>query len=408
MKIGEIGNTFNLTRNVDYISDQTFIDFDFLILDLDFIFNNLNRDYGDYSLKRKEAFIEFITYKRVPLIILAPTINQKQLSIKGQIRNVKLDEIIPIPPFDVEKVSGQAIEVRTNTPFTEFLLRYKQLFRYNSYFTLHDGKTIVEVPHTKKVLAFYNETCVFLPRLVQGNSIRQSEETFLNELTALISNLHRKEELSLPKWAENYSLPLEEDVNKQINEIAEQIAQLHAKFENVSSELATITRKKLLFTASGDSLESEVRTIFELLGFEILEAEPNRDDLIVKYKEQIAVVEIKGVNGSSAEKHATQLEKWVSTFHEKHEILPKGILMVNSFREDELDARNVVTFPNQMLAYSEKRDHCLMTTLQFLGLYFNIRLNPSRKEELIETLFTTVGVYTDFSDWKEFISKSSK
>ncbi len=57
---------------------------------------------------------------------------------------------------------------------------------------------------------------------------------------------------------------------------------------------------------------------------------------------------------------------------------------------------------NQMLDFATKRDHCLISSLQFLGLYYSAIVNDN-KEELINSLFNTIGVYDGFKNWQEFI-----
>lgn len=116
------------------------------------------------------------------------------------------------------------------------------------------------------------------------------------------------------------------------------------------------------------------------------------------------VVEIKGVNGSAAEKHAAQLEKWVSSYYEENAIKPKGILIVNAYKEKALKDRPTDTFPHQMLNYSQQREHCLLSSIQLLGLYYEFKSNPDKKEELIDKLLSHVGVFPDFKDWKLFLS----
>lgn len=93
-----------------------------------------------------------------------------------------------------------------------------------------------------------------------------------------------------------------------------------------------------------------------------------------------AVVEIKGVTGSAAEKHAAKLEKWVSTYYEENEVKPKGILVVNTYRDQPLIDRPEVSFPHQMLKFCSQREHCLLTSTQLLSLYLDVKKNPLRKK----------------------------
>lgn len=139
-------------------------------------------------------------------------------------------------------------------------------------------------------------------------------------------------------------------------------------------------------------------------GFEILDTQKGRDDLILRYNNEIAVVEIKGVTGSAAEKHAAQLEKWVSTFYEENEIKPKGILVVNTYRDQPLINRPEVSFPHQMLKFCTQREHCLLTSTQLLSLYLDVKNDPLRKDELIQQLFNTVGILEGYSNPLNYVT----
>jgi hypothetical protein len=164
----------------------------------------------------------------------------------------------------------------------------------------------------------------------------------------------------------------------------------------------TFAFRKQVFTGYGTHLEDEIKKMFSELGFKILESDPNRDDITVEYNGKVAVIEIKGVNGSSGEGQAAQLEKWATMHYEKHQVHPKAILIVNSFKEKPLGERKEETFPHQMLKYSISREHCLISTLQFLGLYYDA-LNSDKKDDLIDTLFQSIGIYKGYEDWTDFI-----
>lgn len=160
-----------------------------------------------------------------------------------------------------------------------------------------------------------------------------------------------------------------------------------------------------MFTGKGDILVDTVITVLTELGLKAFLGETGRDDIVVEFNGQSAVVEVKGKKGSAAEADAAQLEKWVAGFKQEKNSDPKGILMVNAFCETPLLERKEQAFPHQMLKYSTQREHCLMTTLQLLGLLLEARAYPEKKSELVDSLFSTVGIYTGFSDWRSFLSE---
>ncbi len=52
---------------------------------------------------------------------------------------------------------------------------------------------------------------------------------------------------------------------------------------------------------------------------------------------------------------------------------PKGVLIVNAYREISPSERTEAPFPHQMLSYSHVRKHCLITTTQLLSIFLEIQ-----------------------------------
>jgi hypothetical protein len=397
--ICEVGNTFSKTRKLEYLSKNTFLDYNVLILNLtnSGVFNNFHSSTKDIYDKRKNNVIEFLEHKKTPLIAFAPVPEPRYLANHGI---VETDYFLPGAPFKVENEIGENIDIVTGTIFTGFLTKYSNYFFYKSFFSDYSGIPILKTPHTKKVIAFYNESIIFLPAL---KDISKIEEEFLNDLVSIANEVNKRlEDINLPKWANSYLLPNEKTLQEEISSLEEHILTLSESLVSKKSCFKTFEYRKQIFTGTGNELEDEIKKIFSELGFQILEAEPNRDDLIVKYKDQIAVVEIKGINSSAAEKHSNQLEKWVSLYYEKNNVRAKGILIVNSFKEKPISDRKEATFPDQMLKYSINREHCLISSLQLLGFYYK-SLETKDKDELVSTLFETNGVYKGFENWSDFI-----
>ena len=191
------------------------------------------------------------------------------------------------------------------------------------------------------------------------------------------------------------------NLNDELNEFLSRIS--------AQKELAAeLESYKTLFAGTGKALEAQASRVFEELGFSVKEGEPGRDDLILQYEDKVAVVEVKGVSKSAAEKHAAQLEKWVNEYHVAHDVHPKGILLVNAYRDAPLEDRSGGAFPDQMLSFSKNRSHCLITTLQLLGLYLDCKDDDAKKAEMVNLLLTTEGVFTEYQNWSEYLTKQNE
>lgn len=89
--------------------------------------------------------------------------------------------------------------------------------------------------------------------------------------------------------------------------------------------------------------------------------------------------------------HAAQLMKWVTTYHSEYGVEPKGILIINAFRDKPLKDRIEKVFPVQMLGYSERMQLCLLTTTQLLAMYLDFLDHQTDFATIKSKLFETIG-----------------
>lgn len=405
MLIGEFGNSFKKTTKISYRSIFSIFDYDAIVVNFEAgVFADEGYLNESVIVRRKSDLQEFTKFKSIPIIYISPRSHVFTIENEYSRMNQVLHEIVPISEIEVEREIGSKIKINRNTPFSEFLEKYAHCFSYQSYFKKYSGTKIIETAHTQKVIAFFNNDYVVLPHIETAKI--SNEIDFFNDLLLVFENLRRNASYAaLPQWAKvNYLLPNERELRDESKTISEKIESLEEEKVAKEQEIADFETQKILFTGTGNNLEDKVKQIFKELDFEVLEVEAGRDDLIVKYGDYTAVIEIKGVSKSAAEKHAAQLEKWVSDYVEKNDVIPKGILLVNAFKDLPLNERNEKAFPGQMLKYSIQREHCLITTLQLLGLYYDCINNPERKDEIIGQLFNTIGVLENYLDWRDFIS----
>lgn len=398
----QIGNVLPSVIQLDYISEHTFLDYDGIIIDYGTgILNRWSRNSKDRFLKRRSDLNEFISHKNIPLIVFTPTTFNYTFPDASSFTP---DFVIPAGNFKIISERGEKMNVIKKTPFADFFEKYLSYFNYESVFVEYDGKIILETPYTHKVLAYYNNNAVFLPKL---KSIPQNIKEFVTDLIKAAKRVRKTLQIEQPEWAKSYFLPKEKTMQVEACKVESQILELSKTLQQKKEALELLEWRKELFCGSGDSLENEIKKILSELGFKILHSDQNRDDITIDYNGKVAVVEIKGVNGSSGEGQATQLEKWATMHYEKYQVHPKAILIVNSFKEKPLNERTDDTFPNQMLKYSTSREHCLISALQFLGLYYDA-LDSDKKDAVIDTLFQTIGIYNGYENWSDFIEFENK
>jgi len=235
----------------------------------------------------------------------------------------------------------------------------------------------------------------------------KSQQQLINSLNLLLEDTKRSiGDFGLPSWCNSYTLPTpahEFELRGDIQNIEKEINSIKDKISKHKDLTWKSEQRKILFTGTGKEIEDQVKEILEEMGFTFMEGLQDGEGLIFKYNDRITVVEIKGVPGSALEKHAIQLEKGIIDYYSSHEVMPKGVLVVNVYKDTPLDDRNGAPFPGNLISYSEKRDHCLITGLQLLGLYLDCKNNPDKKAQVIASIFSTSGVFGYYQDWRGFL-----
>ena len=193
----------------------------------------------------------------------------------------------------------------------------------------------------------------------------------------------------LPAWHDQYLIPGEAQMAGLLEQIEKALAEVSAMREQKLAEKKELGYLKRLFTDEGPSLRYAAATALKGMGFEVQPGPRGKDELVIKAGDVTAIVLTRGKTHAASEADAVDLDKAVQRYFKAHGVTPKGILVVNSFRDLPLLERREATYPIPMQQYARKRDQCLITGLQLLCLCFDARRgdNSARaRDELLQTV----------------------
>lgn len=314
-------------------------------------------------------------------------------------------------PVDVklESLLGEVTQVVAKDEYRDFYDSVRDLYLYQQIIKEPTGETDVVIPGTSNAVAMHMKygkgNIVFIPRpyeeeeYIDDKDAQEKPLLFLKQILALDEKLNSRSQYSeLPNWAKNIMLFDEKKYVEKNDSIDKKIEKLIEEKNKNSKVLNEISEYKHLLTGTGSSLENIVRNVLLELDFQLEEIEANRTDIIGKYKEVSVVFEIKGLTKSAGERNAAQLEKWISEYHVETGIKPKGVLLVNAFRNKPLRERTELVFPKQKLDYSISREHCLISSVQFLCLFIECKKNKKSKDKIIQEFLNTTGVYSKYDE----------
>ena len=379
---------------VELPSTRTLLDFGAVLIDP----QGLQNVGHSHFLRRKDDLAEFLARGGI---------------VVWFVRAGSLSSLLPIDA-SAEPYSGTKVDIVGSAPFQEFWTKAQKLMQYEAIIRGKAGTPALVVSKTNKLVASWQRVgrglVILLPAPKHGLTPPQRDEAkagIMAALQPLIERLQPDVTVELPSWAAVYHWREELELHRQKADLEAVAAETTRKIDDVGTQLDSERWLKILLTGKGNSLVDLVSDAFQKLGAKVESGEPGRDDLVVSWNGQFAVVEVKGKKGSAAEKDAAQLEKWVAGFKETRDADAKGILVVNAFCEKSLAERVEPAFPAQMLKYSKQREHCLITSTQLLGVVLSCRADDAKKASYLKAIFETVGVFGEFADYKTFLTENT-
>ncbi|HET6510391.1 MAG TPA: hypothetical protein VFG42_26590 [Baekduia sp.] len=445
-------------ENLTYSDDRTILQHDIVIWDPEEILDNYSQSsryrnapcltdnasvaYLADRRRRSQEFRDFLALSKL-LVIFTPqsfgwyyatgeTRNEgtpAKPRLKRIVAESRSDGVLPV---DLELVPGSGDEFRlvAGPPFSSFWRAVGDQFYFNSYFKQATGETLLSMAGTDRPVGAKVEmsggTVLLLPQLgsAQPNAnefdrnapdfserwaAKQAEldalhhGKFIDALVELHKALGASDGNALPNWAADYVLPGEPEAVALTIEAQEKVAEAQQELEESHASLARLQQQKILIAGTGKDLERAVHEALVELGCQVEEGEPGRTDRVLKWRDRIAVIEVKGLTKSAKEADAAQLEKWVSSYIESHDERPKGILVTNGWRETPLAKRTQPTFPNQMLKYATAREHCLVEASQLLVAALTCTTSRA-KNAFVRSLFDTNGVLPGYG-WETALTR---
>lgn len=334
---------------------------------------------------------------------------------------VDFTSALPVDFAGFAQSSGRRVEILGDGPIGDHLRRNHHHLYYTATMTSPPGDVLAKVPGTNRAIASLlrvqgGGNLLVLPDTVfkpQSNVSGDGEDfgdKWSNEaveyqasLLEALAALQSSTETHRPRWAKNFATRVQQEIRADVTRKRAEIEQSEQDLAELTQKSRAVDAWDQLYLGTGRALELQVKELLALMGGEVQETLPGRDDWRVAFGEDLAVVEVKGVRKSASEKYAAQLEKWVAGALEETGKSHKGILVVNTWRETPLDKRTEEDFPRQMMPYSLSRSHLLVTGLELFIIALQIQDDPGLGEFWREKFMTSVGRLSEVGEWSNYI-----
>lgn len=428
---------------IEFSSSKTLLEYDMIIINFKYLIEEYSFD-GKYNgidnlskissakiindINRRKKEIKELLDSGKNIMIVSP-INEfvyrytGMTSTSGTGRNSKtinhLDKVslLDVLPQKVETTegTGNSIECIDNR-IKKLFGTYQKNLEYYSFSEIDKCKNVLlKIKGTNKIVSWYekvgNGVLLFSPNQIfegiEKENGSKKEKQFLKDIYDFMQALNKSKDRELPNWTKAYRTEEEFRKINDINKVSKEIEKLNKKLEQEKKALDKMEKIKRLFVTDDTDLEEIVKEIFEEFGFETLKFGGVEEDIVMSDKINTFVFEVKGVDGSATEKHTSQTVKWRENYFIDEGIKAKGVLIVNAFKNRELDKRQE-PFPKQLLKYSEYQKLCLISTIQLFNIYGEFKKGKIDKNDISSIILNNDGIYDKYNDWNIHLTKKDE
>lgn len=358
--------------------------------------NNINR-------KRRKQVRGLMQKNGVLICFLQPFMNWRDAASKQIITNY--DWL-----FDYDEIrehfnqiiygTGTTIDyINSSHPFAEYLLTRPP---WNAYIE----KSECDEREWKTLASAFGTHLLSISRDTEGGHIIFLPSNYESSNGELLEQcirklLGEKEVTPIPDWAKSITVPGQNQILKDLEEIDANIDVITEKRNSLITNNQTLESWKWLLYETGKyRLEPIVQKALSLLGCKV-EPQPDSDsDGKVETEFGIALLEIEGAKETVKIDKISQLLRNIANFVAQEKIPVKGILVGNPFRGEELSNRppkgsQKKLFSNEVISNAEMQNISVLLSTdlyEIICLILDNKLSATEIESLRNRIFQEKGL----------------
>lgn len=188
-------------------------------------------------------------------------------------------------------------------------------------------------------------------------------------------------------------------LQSELEELNETVRMAEKKISEVEARIAlTKGLRRGLLAEKGDPLVQACTEVLEVIGWNVHKSESDKQDLwLMSNEETVAIGRVVWTSSQAAFEDLGKLAMSQVAHWCQHRSEPKGIMVVNTLMNNDENPGVETQLADELDAYAQKKNVCLMTTAQLLCIFKEIELGSANKDELRASILSTTGRLPGYS-----------
>lgn len=204
--------------------------------------------------------------------------------------------------------------------------------------------------------------------------------------------------LPVPAWCQDFSFSYLDDLRQEQSSLSSELANIQAKLNTVESRIASVEQlKQALLAGEPGVLIDACNTVLSRLGWAVSKSpNVNNEVLLANVDQPEALARMVRSDEQCGRTEVAQLAESAIAFWDEHEIEPKGVLVACTWASISPEKRAQPDFSDSLRKFAEKKNLCLMTAMQLLGVYRDIELGTTTQDVVRKQILETNGQLQGF------------
>lgn len=199
-----------------------------------------------------------------------------------------------------------------------------------------------------------------------------------------------------PAWCTNYTFPEIVDIKAQMEKLEAEIRERQEQLTELNATVnsAEDVRNRVLATRDTELVDA-CSEIFHILGWQTELNGTTENEVVLSFETRaVAIAKIVSTDAQPRPADMANLVSSLSTYWCDHGVEPKGILVVSMMRDGTPEDRE--QFSKDIADYAQKKNVCLMSTVQLLAMYRDITLRDAEVESIRSDVLAASGTLSGF------------
>ncbi len=234
-----------------------------------------------------------------------------------------------------------------------------------------------------------------------GALMQSGERVNQNQQAAPITTMREAimSNLNVPDWCRQFSFSYLDELKKDQASLASQLQDIQARLNTVESRIASVEQLKCaLLGGEGDPLKEACALVLSRLGWTINHSNAaNNELLLLNVDHPDAIVRLVRSENHCDRSEVAQVAESAISFWERHDIEPKGVLIACTWTNVSPAHRSQKDFEDPVAEFARKKNLCLLSTVQLLGIYRDLELGTVNPDLVRKQILDTSGCLPGFA-----------